>query len=182
MRCSETKESDDFYKDKLNKDGLKNKCKSCIREIWNNRYIKKGYTKSKVKTDDTLSYQQNYHKLYPNYNKNYNRKRRLSDPLFKLSGNMRNLIKNSFNREYTEKSKKTIEIIGINFNEFKKYIENQFTSEMNWGNYGAYWEIDHIYPISLAKNEEDIIRLNHYTNLRPLYKADNRSKTNKLIY
>jgi hypothetical protein len=30
------------------------------------------------------------------------------------------------------------------------------------------WDIDHIIPISSAKTKEDIIRLNHYTNLQPL--------------
>jgi len=30
------------------------------------------------------------------------------------------------------------------------------------------WDIDHIIPTSTAKTEEDIIRLNHHTNLQPL--------------
>ena len=47
---------------------------------------------------------------------------------------------------------------------------------MNWGNYGLYennkinygWDIDHKIPISSAKTEEDVIKLNHYSNLQPL--------------
>ena len=63
---------------------------------------------------------------------------------------------------------------------------------MNWDNYGdpkdgilelnKTWDIDHIEPLSSAKTEEDIIRLNHYTNLQPLCSYYNRHiKKNFLI-
>jgi len=51
---------------------------------------------------------------------------------------------------------------------------------MNWNNYGK-WEIDHIRPMASAKNEEQTIELNHYTNLQPLWKNENREKNNKII-
>ena len=37
-----------------------------------------------------------------------------------------------------------------------------------------YVDIDHIIPLSSAKTEEDIIRLNHYTTLQPLCSYTNR--------
>ena len=52
---------------------------------------------------------------------------------------------------------------------------------MIWENKGLYngefnfgWDIDHIIPLSSAKTEKDIIRLNHYTNLQPLCSKINR--------
>lgn len=52
---------------------------------------------------------------------------------------------------------------------------------MDWDNYGKYngiecfgWDIDHVVPISNAITEEDIIRLNHFTNLQPLCSKINR--------
>jgi len=36
------------------------------------------------------------------------------------------------------------------------------------------WDIDHITPVSSAKTEEDIIKLNHFTNLKPLCSYINR--------
>lgn len=62
-------------------------------------------------------------------------------------------------------------------------MESKFEPWMNWNNYGLYngelnygWDIDHIVPISSANTEEEIIKLNHYTNLQPLC-----SKTNRYI-
>lgn len=59
---------------------------------------------------------------------------------------------------------------------------------MNFENYGKYnptgprtWQIDHIIPIDMAKTEDDIIKLNHYTNLRPLCSKENLDKSNKII-
>ena len=59
-----------------------------------------------------------------------------------------------------------------------------FEPWMNWGNHGnpkdgviepnKTWDIDHIIPLSSAKTEDDIIKLNHYTNLRPLCSYNNR--------
>ena len=46
---------------------------------------------------------------------------------------------------------------------------------MNWENRGL-WHIDHIIPLATAKTEDEIIRLNHYTNLQPLWAIDNLKK------
>jgi hypothetical protein len=60
-------------------------------------------------------------------------------------------------------------------------LENKFEPWMNWDNQGRYngefdygWDIDHIIPLSSAKNEEDIIKLSHYSNLQPLCSKVNR--------
>lgn len=39
-------------------------------------------------------------------------------------------------------------------------------------NYG--WDIDHIKPLITGLTEDDIIKLNHYTNLQPLCSYVNR--------
>ena len=61
---------------------------------------------------------------------------------------------------------------------------------MDWDNKGFYdgelnhgWDIDHIIPLDSAKNEEEIIKLNHYNNLQPLCSKKNIiDKNRKLDY
>jgi hypothetical protein len=53
---------------------------------------------------------------------------------------------------------------------------------MKWDNLGTYWQIDHILPVSLAMNEEDVLTLNHYSNLQPLWQDENARKSNKILY
>ena len=113
--------------------------------------------------------------------KNYQKLRRQSDSLFKLSGNTRNLIKNYLKNGGYRKSKKTENILGCSFVEFKTHLENLFKDGMCWENYGS-WELDHINPISSATNEQEMIQLNNYLNFQPLWKSENRSKSNSTTW
>ena len=70
-------------------------------------------------------------------------------------------------------------ILGCSSKEFKKYLENQFDDNMNWDNYGK-WHIDHIIPLSSAKNIDELENLFHYKNCQPLWARDNLRKANKL--
>jgi hypothetical protein len=67
--------------------------------------------------------------------------------------------------------------------EYFTYLEQQFDSNMNWNNYGEYWEIDHIKPIDSfdLTVEENIYQCFHYSNTRPLNKTENKAKSNKII-
>jgi hypothetical protein len=110
---------------------------------------------------------------------NRNRTRKENDPLYRLKCSIRALITQSFKGQYTKKAKKTIEILGCDFETFKEHIESQFTNDMNWNNYASYWQLDHKTPISWSENEEDVYKLNHYTNFQPLFWKDNISKGNR---
>ena len=111
------------------------------------------------------------------------------DPLFSISTIIRNLIKYSLKVNNHVKSHKTEEILGCSFDEFKIYIESKFENWMTWDNRGLYngqfnfgWDIDHIIPLSSAKCEEDVIKLNHYSNLQPLCSKINRDiKKDKIL-
>ena len=68
--------------------------------------------------------------------------------------------------------------MGITFEEFKSHIENQFTEGMSCENYGE-WYLDHKTPISWVETEEQVYKLNKYTNFQPLWFFDNFSKGNR---
>jgi hypothetical protein len=57
----------------------------------------------------------------------------------------------------------------------RAHLEKQFTPEMSWGNFGAYWEVDHIIPC--WKFDLTILdqcrRCFALANLRPLEKRKN---------
>jgi hypothetical protein len=108
------------------------------------------------------------------------KERKLNNPLIKLASNIRCLVRNSIKLNGYSKKSKTYEYLGCSFEEFKAHLEKQFTKGMTWENQGQ-WHLDHIYPVSLAKDEEELIRLNHYTNFQPLWAKDNLKKGNKII-
>lgn len=136
--------------------------------------------KEELKIKKRENYTKNKDKYCEVKNK-YIKSRLENDPFFKLKFNIRSLIRNSLKRKFTEKSKKTNEILGCSYEEFKLHLESKFDGNMNWENQGSYWHMDHIIPISSAETEEDVYRLNHYTNFQPLYWEDNLKKGNKLF-
>jgi hypothetical protein len=108
--------------------------------------------------------------------------RRNIDCLFKLKSNIRGRIKSFLNSKKIMKKGKTFEIIGCSPQELKKHIESQFTEGMSWKNYGFYgWHIDHKMPLDSGKNEEEVYKLCHYTNLQPLWGSENFKKSNKIL-
>jgi hypothetical protein len=128
--------------------------------------------------DRAKEYVLNNKESYQNYQKEYRIKRLASDELFRLSKNIRTLIKKSFS---IKNNTKTEYIIGCSIINFKIYLESKFEDWMNWDNWGLYngelnygWDIDHIIPLSSGKSEEEIIKLSHFSNLQPLCSKVNR--------
>lgn len=188
------KEKNKEYKKEYSKKyHLKNKEK--INEVSKKYYlnnkeiIKKKYQikKKQYYLNNLDTIKENYKKWYienkeirNQYNREYQKNRRLNDNLFRLKCNIITSIGKSFRRNGYSKKTKTFQILGCTYKEFKYHLEKQFTKGMSWDNQGE-WHLDHIYPVSLAKDEEELIRLNHYTNFQPLWAIDNLKKSNKII-
>ena len=147
----------------------------------NNPSYMKDYWKSYYRINkDNISLKQ---KLNRDIINSSTKQRRQNDPIFKLKGNIRSLVKDSFlrfkNKTY-RKSQSTESLLGCTMEEFINHLQSKFTEGMALENHGE-WEMDHIIPLASAKTEEEIIKLNHYTNFQPLWRFDNRSKGAKLI-
>lgn len=112
----------------------------------------------------------------------YQKNRIKNDALYKFSFYTRCNIRSSFKRGDVKyrKTNKASDILGCTIDYFREYIESKFLEAMTFDNYGE-WHLDHIIPIATAKNEQDIIRLNHYTNFQPLWAIDNMKKGKKLL-
>jgi hypothetical protein len=158
-KCGIEKKISEFGKLSSSKDGLSYSCKSCRKEVCD-----KYYHNNKRKIMDKK--------------KVYHKKRRTEEPLFRLQYNLRNRITTAFNRKNIVKGSKTENMLGCDWFFLQKYIQNKFTEGMTWENYGE-WHIDHIKPLALAKTEDELIKLNHYTNLQPLWAEENILKGDK---
>jgi hypothetical protein len=80
-----------------------------------------------------------------------------------------------------KKINSTFEIVGCSPLELKKHLEKLFKPGMSWENKGM-WHIDHIIPLSSAKNEKELFELCNYKNLQPLWSLENLKKSNKLLF
>lgn len=69
----------------------------------------------------------------------------------------------------------TFDLLGYTPADLVAHFERQFVDGMSWDNRHL-WHIDHITPISTARTEADVIRLNQLSNLRPLWATDNMRK------
>ena len=78
------------------------------------------------------------------------------------------------------KRNKTFYMVGCTPQELILHIEQQFKPGMSWDNWSVHgWHLDHIIPLDSGKNQEEVEKLCHYTNLQPMWAAENRRKSNK---
>jgi hypothetical protein len=107
--------------------------------------------------------------------------KRRACPLRNLTMRVRSCIASAFRYEGFKKNSKSSLILGCTYKELKTHIEKQFYDDMSWERFDEI-HIDHIIPLSSAKSEQDIINLNHHTNLRPMWAKDNIFKSNKIEF
>lgn len=185
-----------LYREK-NKDKMKLSRKIYIEKnkgkIYSSEYHKKYYNDNRDKKieyqrksyadniDCRKEYARNYRRLNKQKRKEYHNNRKENDVLYRLTLKIRSMINSHIIKKGFSKSKRTQEILGISFKEFKIYLESKFETWMNWENSGLYngefnygWDIDHISPLSSATSGEELIMLNHYKNLQPLCSKVNR--------
>ena len=110
----------------------------------------------------------------------YKKRKRNQDPLFRLRSNVGTAIANALSAQGHVKRKSTVEIIGCSFEQLRLHLESQFLEGMTWLN-RQLWHIDHIIPVAFAQTEQELLMLNHYSNLRPIWRMDNLTKSDSII-
>lgn len=208
-KCNIEKPFNYFYKSKASKDFYNWNCKECCKirfYEWKDKsdksikYLerKNNYSKNyKSKNKDILKtksfiYREinkekrsNVFKIWYELNKvNLNKKRveyRKSCPIRNLSFLLRLRISKALKRKDVNLKNDLINILGVDIVGCRNHIESKFDERMSWNNHGPKtWHIDHIVPLSSAKNEEELLKLCHYTNLQPLWWSDNLKKGSKI--
>lgn len=205
-KCNEEKLLEEFKKHDSSTFGRYNHCKKCVsdyfklhkeknKESYKNRYAldlaKKSQKEEVVKKNRYLKKYESRKTLEPiaekikcnskkEYNRIYKRNRIARDVDFRMRCNIRSLIKAVIKKQGYKKKSHTFDILGCDYETFKAYFESLFKPGMTWENHG-YWHIDHIYPVSRARDEQHLLQLNHYTNLQPLWADENWAKGTKII-
>lgn len=203
-KCLEYKDLNMFHKEKCSSDGHRSDCKVCKNSYRNSvrdkeksrkqatewrlnnlERVKDNKRKYKAREAELAKVRRlkNLDKIRKQTNE-YAKNRRKNDKVYSLAFKMRCVIANHLRVKGYNKKSKTSQILGCAFEELKSHLESTF-----YVNYGVEFsqenyevEVDHIVPISTAKTEEDVLKLNHYTNLQYLLKVDNRNKKDKTEY
>jgi hypothetical protein len=147
--------------------GNRKKCKKCENKI---RYNQKLDRRSNDPEYDNMLKQDDVMRK---------RSKEKNDPMASFKQSARSNDRGAFRRMGYSKNSKSYDILGIDWEGYKKHIEDQFVDGMSWDNIGL-WEIDHIIPLSLANNVDEIKELSHYTNRQPLWGKDNKLKSDKV--
>jgi hypothetical protein len=165
---------------------------SCAQKLW----IKNNPEKNKNRNNGAdakirrKKWIENNHERFRDIQNRHKNKKRKTDLVYRIKENISNLIRGSLKKKNHIKKSRTIKILGCSCENFKLYLESKFEPWMTWNNYGLWngelnygWDIDHIIPISSGNTEEEILKLNHYSNFQPLCSHKNRFiKRNHLNY
>lgn len=103
------------------------------------------------------------------------RARRGADPVKVMHARLSRLHRHALRQVGAIKTSPTFQQLGYSAEEFVTHIERQFVKGMGWHNMDQ-WQIDHIRPVSEAKDESDVVALNQLPNLRPLWSKENNAK------
>lgn len=153
-----------------NKEKVKNTKNKWIKSnIEKNLQIKKDY---RIKNKEIIKI----------YSLEYQRKK-LQNPTYKVSRRISKQIWD-FLKNKGKKRKSWIDYVDYSGQDLKNHLESKFINTMSWDNYGTFWEIDHIKPISwfLKENNSNVNEIWSLSNLQPLECSLNRSKMNKNNY
>ena len=144
--------------------------KRSLKYMVENDYYSKWCEKNRDKVKE-------YNQKHKEYKRVWSQQKRKDDIQFRLKENIRTRIYQSV----LNKSDSSRDILGCSIKEYIVYLGGMFDENMSWENYGTYWEIDHIKPISSFNLTEDteVKDCFNYKNTQPLSVDENRKKSNK---
>ena len=180
LKCEKISLMIDFPKDKNREDGLQPLCISCRTQFYNeNREkTKKYYLENRDKIENYYLENRDRIKEYQirNLDKITARKEIYLYTRYKTDNNFRLIsITRSRIRKVLQgktKSSSTINILGIDLDTYRKWIEIQTTPDMTWYNI----EIDHVKAICLCdvSKDEELREAFNWKNTQHLLKQDHR--------
>lgn len=193
--CCQYKDFDEFNASTVTKDKKTNVCNTCttIRsKIYYRDIPKEEKENKKLRAKEWVKQNKDKIKLY--------RRIRAKKIENRVSRNIRRRVSRAICDKincngYFNPTWYVTKDYGCNKYELIKYLESKLLPGMTWENYGPgykmdennnnikikQWQIDHIKPISSfnLNDNEEIKKINHYTNLLPMWADDNEFKSDK---
>jgi hypothetical protein len=209
-KCKVNKELLFFGKLKSSKDGFRYDCKICRKDYRNNNKDiikenqKKYYNKNKndlldknkiyrLNNRDVINLQKKEYREKPDIKEHIKQKnkeyleirkykikiKRQTDLNFRLS----EVYRSKFHKFIKNYNTLLTTTLGCDYNYFKLWIEYNFDNNMSWDNYGTYWDLDHVLPLSKFNfNDDNDIKLCYnWCNFKPLNKSLNIKKSNNIL-
>ena len=152
-KCRTLYSKSNFYKDRTRRDDYRSECRFCVIE-----YNKNYYNKNRdLELERCKKYKNNKYK---------------TDINFRLIKRTRNRLYQALNGK--TKPSSTKDILGIDIDLYRKWLEFQFTPEMNWLNI----EIDHVKPICMfdVTKDYELREAFNWENTQPLLKEVHSQK------
>jgi hypothetical protein len=116
--------------------------------------------------------------------RDYQQHLRDTNPLYRLISYFRTAIYQVLKENNVEKNKHYFDVLKYDPEQLMEHLENQFTENMTWDNYGE-WHVDHVKPISsfsiTEMGDEEFMECWSLNNLQPMWGEENIRKSNKII-
>jgi hypothetical protein len=128
-----------------------------------------------------IQYGKEYRKKNPSASAIRSRRKREADPQYAIAGRLRCRVRHALVESGAKKAARTFELVGCSPKELMAWLESQFVQGMGWHN-RSLWHVDHIVPLNafdLSCVEQQRVAF-HYTNLRPLWAAENVAKRDRI--
>lgn len=138
------------------------------------------YASQKKRRDSELWKTRYKHKIYAK-----RKKRRATDPQYKISCNLRTYIFQCVGQKKRTSESRFHSIVGCSPAQLVTHLESKFKPGMSWSNYGkghGKWSIDHIRPCASFDLTDDVQLRQCFgvRNMQPLWWIDNLMKSDKL--
>lgn len=187
-RCFADKPLAAFCNKKSSFDGLHYYCRACDLEIGrtvqaNNRSYYRTKDRERYASDPGTS--KAHQKRYRDKNKErlnqYQKEYRENSPGAAIALRIRTRIASALRRQSARKHSGLTDVLGCSIEQLREHLERQFKPSMTWDNRNL-WHIDHIIPCAsfdLTDAEQQKLCF-HYSNLQPLWAADNLQKSDRI--
>lgn len=208
-KCGETQPLTEFGLLRSAKDGHRYDCKSCRKKyrVENKEHTKQKNTtyydankerlneanrKRQIENKDRYNAQRKIYRHRPEVKAHIQQKNKEYLPIKKekiksrrktdLNYQLSEIVRSKIHKMLAGKETSYRKYIGCDVEWLKKWLSYRFDENMNWGNLGTYWAVDHVLPINQFNFsiERDRHICFHWSNLQPLEKGENIRKSDTI--